>query len=363
MSDERAEPSPATGVPLELAARTEPPPRKILIIKPSSLGDVVTAVGALRGLRRAFPDAHIAWLAASAHAPILEGDPDLNDLIVYDRLLLRRWWRSPRAYWALRSLCRRLRKERFDWAVDFQGLFRSGYFARATRAPLRAGFADARECAGLFYNLRVPVTAEHTVDRNRQLAAALGVDVRPEDMRLNVSPAGAAFAEEFCRRHNLRGKDFVLCVPFTRGKVKNYPVRRWREVVLGLRDVSRVVLLGSPGDAPAAEAIVTGLAGEVVNLVGQTDIPQMVGLIARSAAVVCGDSAAKFIAPAVGAPAVVVIGPTRVERTGPYLLGRAVVAEVACQGCLQRSCRHITCMESIEPARVIAAARELLAGV
>jgi len=115
-----------------------------------------------------------------------------------------------------------------------------------------------------------------------------------------------------------------------------------------------------PEDAPAAARLAAGLEAEVVNLVGGTTIPQMVGLTARSAAVICGDSAAKFIAPAVGVPAVVIIGPTRPERTGPYLLGRAVVAEVACQGCLKRSCRHVTCMESIEPARVIAAAKEVL---
>jgi heptosyltransferase I len=336
------------------------PPRRILIIKPSSLGDVVTAVGVLRGLRRAFPEAHIAWLAASTHAPILEGDADLNDLIVYDRRTLGRFWRSPSAFWKVRGLLRRLRKERFDWAIDLQGLFRSGLFAWATGAPLRAGFADAREGATFFYNRPVAVTAPHTVDRNRELAGALGVEVRPEDMKLAAAPAGVAFAEEFCRGQSLRGGDYLVCVPFTRGSTKNYPTRRWREVASALGRRIRVVLVGAPGDQPAAESIAEGLAPAVLNLVGRTNIPQMAGLIARSAGVICGDSAAKFIAPAVGVPAIVLIGPTRVERTGPYLLGQAVVADVPCQGCLKRFCRHVTCMESIAPARVVAAAEGLL---
>ena len=86
----------------------------------------------------------------------------------------------------------------------------------------------------------------------------------------------------------------------------------------------------------------------------------MVGLIAASGGVICCDSSAKFIAPAVGVDVVTLIGPTRVERTGPYLRGRPVVADVACQGCLRKQCRHITCMESIDPEAVIAAAGEML---
>ncbi len=334
---------------------------RILIIKPSSLGDVVTAVGALRGLRRALPGAHIAWLVAAAHAPILEGDPDLSEIILYDRRKLGRFWRSPLACGAVAGLLWRLRRGRYDWAIDFQGLFRSGVFTWATRAPLRAGFADAREGAAMFYNRVVSVWASHTVDRNRELAGALGVEVRPEDMRLWVSPAGHAFAEEFCRRHSLRGKDYLVCVPFTRGRTKNYPPRRWREVASALGAGRRVVLVGAPGDRPAAGPIAEGLGPAVINLVGQTNIPQMVGLIARSAGVVCGDSAAKFIAPAVGVPALVLIGPTRIERTGPYLQGQAIVADVPCQGCLKRFCRHVTCMESIPSAAVVEAANRVLA--
>jgi heptosyltransferase I len=341
------------------SARTPPAPRRILIVKPSSLGDVVTAVGVLRGLRRAFPDAHIAWLIASAHAPLLEDEADLDELIVYDRRGLGRAWRRPAAMGELRRLLRRLRDGRFDWAIDLQGLFRSGYFTRATRAPLRAGFADAREGAWIFYNRRVAVSAIHTVDRNRELAAALGVEVRPDDMCLTVSPAAQAFAEEFCREHGLCGEDYLICVPFTRGAAKNYPPRHWRAVIERLSRRAPVVLVGAPGERDASQPIADGLP-RAINMVGQTSIPQMVALMAAAAGVVCGDSAAKFIAPAVGTPAVVLIGPTSVERTGPYLQGRAIVADVPCRGCLKRSCRHATCMQSIPPSTVAAAAEALL---
>jgi heptosyltransferase-1/heptosyltransferase-2 len=131
-------------------------------------------------------------------------------------------------------------------------------------------------------------------------------------------------------------------------------------VVAALARSRPVVLVGAPADAQVAGQIADGLGPHVIDLVGKTTIPQLVGLLARSAGAVCGDSAVKFIAPAVGVPALVLLGPTRAERTGPYLKGRAIVAGVPCQGCLKRSCRHITCMESIPPAEVVQAAEALI---
>ncbi|RPI63597.1 MAG: hypothetical protein EHM48_02190, partial [Planctomycetaceae bacterium] len=141
-----------------------------------------------------------------------------------------------------------------------------------------------------------------------------------------------------------------------------YPVRHWRKVVASLSTRIKIVLLGSPDPAELAlcAQIADGLGPNVINLAGQTSIPQLVAVIARSAGVICSDSAAKFIAPAVGVDSVTVIGPTRVELTGPYLQGQPVVANVRCQGCLKKRCRHISCMELISPDDVIAAAERML---
>ena len=85
----------------------------------------------------------------------------------------------------------------------------------------------------------------------------------------------------------------------------------------------------------------------------------MAAIIAHAGGVICCDSAAKFIANAVGVNVVTLIGPTRAERTGPYRAGKVVLADVPCRGCLRRRCRHATCMQAIRPADVIAAAEEL----
>ncbi len=332
------------------------PPHRVLIVKPSALGDVVTAMPVLLGLRRTYPDAKIAWLISTSCAPLLDGDPDVHELILFDRKKMGHCWRSPEAMGTLLEFRKHLREGNFDWVIDLQGLFRSGVFSQWTRASVRAGFADAREGASLFYTHRFRATAEHTIDRNIQLAQSLGIDARSDDLRLRVSPSGQAFARSILEHLGVAAGGLLVCVPPTRWETKLYPVQHWRQVVQEAAKRLPVVLIGSPDEKELqmCARIAEGIEG-VTDLAGKTTIPQMVGLIAASAGVVCCDSAAKFIAPAVGVDCVVLIGPTRVERTGPYRKGRAIVADVPCQGCLHKLCRHRTCMESITPEVVIEA--------
>jgi lipopolysaccharide heptosyltransferase I len=338
-----------------------PAPERVLIVKPSALGDVVTALPILRGLRRTFPEVRIDWLVSTTCAPLIAHDTDLNECVLFDRRRLGRSWRSPSAARALLRLAKRLRAGRYDWTLDAQGLLRSGLFARITGAKVRAGFADAREGAGLFYTH--PVVAEgeqHTVDRNIALARRLGVDARPEDMTLQVSAPAREFADRFVREKGL-SDGFLICVPPTRWVTKLYPVRHWRTVTRSVIAKLPVVLLGAPGDQDLCAQVSDGLGPRVISAAGQTDVAQMVALIAGSRGVVCCDSAAKFIAPAVGVDVVTLLGPTRAARTGPYLRGKALIADIPCQGCLQRTCPHITCMQLIDPADVTSAVDGMLA--
>lgn len=337
------------------------PPRRVLIVKPSSLGDVVSALPVLRGLRRTYPDAEISWLVSTACAPLLEGDGDLRELIRFDRKALGYCWRSPEAMGQLMELRRRLRDGQFDWTIDLQGLLRSGVFTWWTGAPIRAGFADAREGSVLFYTHRIRVAAEHTIDRNILLARALGIDARSEDLRLSISPEAENFAESILRYVGAPRGGVLVCVPPTRWATKLYPAGHWRSVVRQAVRRLPVVLLGSADEAERrlCAEIAEGIEG-ATDLSGRTTIPQMAALIAASAGVVCCDSAAKFLAPAVGVRCVVLIGPTRPERTGPYCKGRAIVADVPCRGCLRKTCRRHLCMESIAPEIVWRAVEDMI---
>jgi ADP-heptose:LPS heptosyltransferase len=314
----------------------------------------------LRGLRRSFPNARLSWLIGRSCAPLVQHDSDLDEVILFDRGRFGPVWHWPLATGEMVHLVRRLRAGRFDWAIDLQGLFRSGLLAAVSGAGLRAGFADAREGATIFYNHPVSCWSVHTVDRNVELARQLGIDAHEGDMTLQLTPAGQAFAEQVLARHGLRKKGFLVCVPPTRWPTKRYPARHWRTVIAELVRQAPVVVMGGGDERRMCESAVEGLDGGVVNLAGQTDVPQMVAMLAAAAGVICGDSAAQFIAQAVGTNVVTLLGPTRRERTGPYLRGKALVADVPCQGCLKRRCGHITCMQTIPPADVVRGALEML---
>lgn len=336
-----------------------PAPQRVLIIKPSALGDVVTAVPVLRGLRRTLGrEVRIDWLIGAGYAPLMRDDPDLDQVVEFSRRHYGAMWHSPRAAWAFRAFCRRLRDARYDWVIDLQGLFRSGFFTAITRATVRAGFSNAREGAGLFYNHRLATDAlpVHTVDRNIALARSLGIDARPEDYYLNVPSEGQRYVERFLASHS---REYVVVAPATRWVTKLYPSHHWQTVVRELARRITVVLMAGPEEKHLAAP----LAGErnVIDLSGQTNLPQMVGLIAASRGLLSCDSAPMNIATATGVPQVTVIGPTDPARTGPY--GRAdslVQTHLPCRGCLKRRCGHISCMQMISPQDVLAAAERNL---
>ncbi|MCL2700993.1 MAG: glycosyltransferase family 9 protein [Phycisphaerae bacterium] len=342
---------------------TIPPdnPQRILLIKPSALGDVVTAAPVLRGLRRRFPNSHIAWLVATSCVDLIRHDGDLNEVILFDRKAAGRL--GVAGFRTLSRLRGQLKGGRFDWVIDLQGLLRSGLMTRAAGSPLRAGFVDAREGASFFYTHKFAPASAHTVDRNIELARSLGVDAGAADFTLQVAAPAREFAASLLARLGVTAKSFVVCVPPTRWATKVYPARHWRAVIGEIARRCPVLVVGGPGDvALCTQACENAQAGNDVshvhNLAGQTSVSQMVAVIEASRGVVCSDSAAKFIAPAVGTPAVALLGPTRVEHTGVYTPGphvRAVniTASLPCQGCLRRRCPHVACMQSIPPARVV----------
>jgi len=337
-------------------------PESVLIIKPSALGDVVTALPVLRALRRKFPAAHLSWLVNTNCAALLEGDPDLDEIVPFARRKLGRAWRSPGAAAALGSLIHSLRHARYDWVIDLQGLFRSGFFARVTGASVRTGFANAREGAWMFYTHRLRPTREHTVDRNIELAEMLGLDARREDMTLHVPPKGKTFAEALRRRPEVADSPLVVFVPPTRWTTKLYPERHWRTLAGRLAASAGIAVMGTAADTELCSRVAEAGNDRAVSLAGQTDIAELVGVIASADCVVCCDSAAMHIAQAVGTDVVALIGPTRPERTGPVLGGQCIVAPVPCQGCLRKRCAHITCMQEIDPRTVAERVKQSLAG-
>ncbi|MFH1676326.1 MAG: glycosyltransferase family 9 protein [bacterium] len=337
-------------------------PEKILIIKPSALGDIVNAIPVLRGLRRTFPEARIDWLVVREWADIISHDPDLNETIIFDRKFIMRSWFHPDGIKKITELAKRVQKGKYDWAIDLQGLFVSALFARVSNARIRIGLVPSRECASLFYTHKIEASRDmHMVDRLITLAKEIGVDVHPDDYRPEIPYEGRKFASEFREKHDLNEKGFIIVNAPTTWPTKHYPIRHWRVVVSELSREIPVVLTGGKKDTESAEEIIEGLDGKIFDMTGRTDLVQYIGLIASSSCVICPDTSAAHIAAASGVPSIVICGPTRPSRTGAYRLGTHILAQVECQGCLKRKlCSNFICMDSIDPQAVIDSARKII---
>lgn len=329
---------------------------RILIIRPSALGDVCRTVPALASLRRAFPDARIDWLVQDAFAEAVEGHPALNEIVPFARSALGRGAMRGRLGPGL-SFLRALRARRYDAVFDLQGLARSGLFAWATGAGRRVGFADARELGWLGLNERYSVDAEHAVDRMLGLLHA--ADVPPvQDMRL-YSPAKAS--AKIAADDRLRSP-FVVVAPTSRWPGKQWPAARFAE--LGrrlLRDTPlNLVMVGSRAEREQCAELLRWAEdeGRVIDLVGATSVGELMAVVERSDLVIANDSATLHMAVGFSRPIVALFGPTRKEKVGPYGRERDVLQHVCADDDLNH--KHDAAgrklMERIEVGEVVSAA-------
>lgn len=320
---------------------THPP--RILIIRPSALGDVCRSVGVLAHLRRCFPDAVIDWLVQDTFADAIRHHPALSGVVEFPRAAMASWWKSPASARRTLDFLRSLRARRYDLVLDCQGLLRSGIFALATGAPRRFGYADAAEGGSWFFNRRVDAPRTlHTVDRMMRLARAVS-DAGPErglgeeggacegpgqtpDLRLYTSPADRAWLEHQ-RTDKKLGPRYAVLAPTSRWEGKRWPAERFALIARHLLDtallnIDTVAIVAGHGPQEAAQARpLTDLAAadpRIVSFVGATTVGRLMALIESSSLVIANDSAALHMAVGFSRPAVALYGPTDLALVGPY---------------------------------------------
>jgi heptosyltransferase-1 len=333
--------------------------RRILIIKPSSLGDVVHALPTLAVLRQTFPHAHIAWLVKRQWAGLLERAEGLDAV-----------WPVESGVTGWLSAIPRLRAAGFDLAVDLQGLLRSGALARLAGCPTRIGFANAREGSPFFYTHRVsvPATEMHAVDRYLLVAAACGATVqRAPEFRLRPLPADRQEIAVLLSRHGLPAREPWIGVSVS----ARWPTKRWPPEFFATtadrlqeKGLGRVVLIGGPDDRAAAQAVKGLMRTAPVDLAGATTPALLPALLESAALLLTNDSGPMHVAAAMGTPVVALFGPTSPTRTGPYGNGHHVLRSgIPCSPCYSRTCRNtveLECLRTISPDRVIEAVRQYL---
>jgi lipopolysaccharide heptosyltransferase I len=329
-------------------------PSRVLLIKPSSFGDIVQSLPVLAALKRAWPDAAIDWAIKRQWAELIEDHPLLHRVMPFPGAVSDVW-----------RCGMSLRRQKYELVIDLQGLLRSALCAMMTGCSTRAGFADSREGSSWCYSHRVVVSAGliHAVDRYLDLVRQLGVATDrnvtfPLPERFNERD----WADRLWARENLEPSQTIgVLHPTARWKTKRWPAERFARLADQLsEDGVRVILVGGSAEVDVTNEVRRQMKHDALNLGGATTLRQLAALLRRANLLVTNDSGPMHLAAALGTPVVALFGPTDPRRVGPYGAGHLVLRKgVDCSRCSRDRCaRDGACMRAIEVDEVAAAVRK-----
>jgi lipopolysaccharide heptosyltransferase II len=341
---------------------------KILILKPSSLGDVIHALPVLRLLRSHWPESQIFWWLDVNLIPLLDKDPDLAGIFTFQR----KRWAAPHRWPEIVSSIAGMRKHRFDIAIDLQGLARSGMFAWLADPQLIIGLDNlregSREGARALYDL-TPARANpktHAVDRYLSVLQLLDV---PLHWNFEWLPPRADGLKSLRQKWapEREGARWIVMLPGGRWNNKRWPVEYFVDVARRLREIPslRLVVLGSKDERGLGETIAGAVPEFCLNLAGATTLDEMIEWIRLSRLVITNDTGPMHVAAAIGRPVIAVFGPTNPLNTGPYRQIQNVMqtASVPCVPCLKSECAYwdkLACLHAVTPAAVFEKAQAAL---
>jgi heptosyltransferase-1 len=330
---------------------------RILLLRTSALGDVVHCLPVLAALRHSRPEARIGWVVEESIAPLLAGHPDLDEILV---VRLRRWRRRPFAVETLREVGTFLATlDRFapDLVLDLMGNHKAGVLAALSLSDRRLGASRRfrREpSSALWLSEGVALRGVHAVDRALSLLDPL--DIPPAAADFGGAKLLPEVPEAIRERLAAHPEPFVLLHPGAGWGNKRYPPAWWGEAARQVRAATGVPLwVGvAPGEEALAAEVVAAAEGAAV-VVPAPDLASLAALSRAARLVLGGDSGPLHLAHALGAPVLMLMGPTDPERNGPYgAPERALWQRLPCSFCHRRFAETKACLLEIPPIRVAA---------
>ncbi len=330
-------------------------PKKILIIKPSSLGDVIHSLPFLKSVSETFSDAEIHWVIAKGLEGLLENHPMIKRLWIINKDDWKNLKILNRTLKEFRDLFSGLKKESYDIVIDLQGLFRSGLIAYTTGSPMRIGFKNSREGSSLFYTHKIESERDiHAVDGYLKIASALGCET--EDISF---PMPLIKEKDHIKKIKEEIGDYIVIIPSARWKTKIWDAERFGRLSKMLD--MRSIIIGGRIDMDIAKKIENLSSGKAISLAGKTDLKDIISLIRSCRFVVSNDTGPMHIAAALNKRVVAIFGPTSPERTGPYGKNHLIIrSSLPCSPCFKKNCSDIKCMDSIEVEDVYNKIKEIL---
>ncbi len=335
------------------------PLERILVIRLRALGDVLLATPAIRALREAHPDAHLAMMVRKNMAGVVEGNPHLDEVIICDPWYGESWSSMRKASEFLRGV-RRLRRSRFDLVIDLFGNPRSAWLTLLSGAPYRLGY-DVRG-RRLAYNLHKERDLQRGVPRSEvdvhlDMVRLLGVDTKDRHLVFRMGEEHREKVRLFLQNRGIAETDeWVALTPAAKWQAKRWkPEFYGRLARLLAEEGIRVVVLWGPGERKLAEDVAEA-GGDLASVAPETDLKELGALVEASSMLIGTDSGVTHLADAVDTPSVVIYGPTdprvwHAENTERHVALRA--DELDCLVCNRKQCETHECMEHLTPERVM----------
>lgn len=335
--------------------------KNILIIKMSSLGDILHTLPFAAALRKRYPQAKISWLVHPQFAGFVPDKPVIDEVLYFDKVKFKKMglFDKVKYFFSMRSM---LHSKHFDLVIDMQGLFKSAVLAAISGCSNRIGYCEMREGSGFISKaICGSHSKDHVIERYLDVARYLGAEVEKVDFPMPDLTSESQSVQKKLAEQNVMG-DYVVFVPGARWQTKEWPVEHYAELArMILAEGMQVVLAGGPDDLDKGNKI-KELCPEAVNLIGQTSLRELAALIQGCAVYISADTGPLHFAAALKKPLVAMYGPTKADRTGPYGSDKASVllSPAACAGCLKKSCNNWHCMHDITPEMVYKAYKEKL---
>ena len=385
---EKAKLKPARGSALRSAEFS-----RILLIKPSALGDVVHTIPVLVKLRARYPRARIDWLITPENAEVVRCHPALNNVVLFARRDFSKRGHRWRALMAFFDLLKQIRRAKYDLIVDMHGQVRSAFFALISGASVRIGFdrpvkrtltvsaehdlknvpshgwRGAREGSWLAYTHRIaiPTLDVHAIDRYLWVGELLGFDGNPADLTIHLPTEAVSKVQRLLEEHGVPADTpLVVLVPGTIWETKHWTIEGFSGVAREfLRHGFAVALAGTKRDQQRCCQIAAAAPG-TCDLSGKTTPAELAALIRRAEVAVTNDSGSMHVAASLDKPMVSVFGPTNPVHIGPYERPESVVrVDLPCSPCNYRRLSQCpfdhACMKQVTSAMVVERVEKILA--
>ncbi len=340
--------------------------KRILIVRTDRIGDVLLSTPVIKAMRDSYPDAYIAMMVSSYTKDIVDGNPYLDEVIIYDKDAKHKSWLR-----SVKFACN-LKKQRFDLAIILHPTNRVHLVTFFAGIPRRIGY-DRK--LGILLTDRIKHTKQlgekHELEYNLDLVRCLGIEPKDKDLFMPIKRESEKWVEELFRQEGIKDYDKLLAIhPGASCPSKIWPNERFAEVAdrLAQKYGFKVLIASGPKDIALAQNVIRQMHHPAINLAGKISVSQLASVLKRCQLFISNDSGPVHISSAIGTPVISIFGRSQrglsPKRWGPVgKIDRIAYKTVGCVECLAHNCvRNFACLREVTAGYVLDVADSILTG-